>query len=257
MRSERSVLGNLRGFTAVAVTALLLISCGGGSGGGSGFSVGGSPQQINGTWFGSLQDPLGDLHTYTVTIAGGAVTEIQIDGVVQMDGGQVLTGTITKDSDVLYSLTLSDGTEAAFIVDPAILYAAIVDDEFNFGVVEKDATSLPGYVGSHIDGDWSGVTVETDFTIATEFPSSASCAIAAFPSCTSNITGVNSEVTVVFFPDAVIGSAQWVGTFDENPGNTGAVRIMLSPDRQFAASYACIDETLFPSDCGFSAWVKQ
>lgn len=258
MYSDRSKFEKIARFIAATLLFLTLSSCGGGSGGGGGSGLsggGGPPQQINGVWFGSLQDPLGTLHTYTVTIVGGAVTEIQIDGVVQMDAGQLLTGTISKDSDVLYSLTLSDGTEIAFIIDPAVLYAAVVDDEFNFGVVEKGANGLPGYVDSDIDGNWSGVTVETDFTISTEVPSTASC---TFPTCNANSAGVDSVIAVAFFPGVVVtNSAQWVGTFVETLGDTGAVRVMLSPDKLFAVSYACVDEALFPTDCGFSAWVKQ
>lgn len=256
MYPDHSVFGKATRFIAAAVLFLALSSCGGGSGGGSGLSAGGgTPQQINGAWFGTLQDTFGNLHTYLVTIAGGVVTEIQIDGVVEMDGGQVLTGTITKDSDVLYSLTLSDGTEAAFIVDVTISYATFVDDVFNFGVVEKDVVGLPGYVDTDINGDWSGVTVETDFTISTEVTSIASCV--ALPTCNVTSGGVDSVITVAFFPDVVINSAQWVGTFVENPGDTGDVRVMLSLDKQFAASYACVDVLLFPTDCGFSAWVRQ
>lgn len=250
MKSDRSIFRNVLRYVTVLVVILFLSACGGGSGGGSGLSVGGSPQQINGTWFGSLQDTVGDLHTYSVTIAGGAITQILIDGVDQM-----LTGTVTKDSDVLYSLTLSDGTEAAFIVDVTISYAVFVDDVFNFGVVEKNAVGLPGYVDTDINGDWSGVTVETDFTISTEVTSIASCV--ALPTCNATSGGVDSVITVAFFPDLVINSAQWVGTFVENPGDTGDVRMMLSPDKQFAASYACVDVNLFPAGCGFSAWVKQ
>jgi len=253
MYPDRSIFGKVTRFIAVAILFLALGSCGGGSGGsGSGLSVGGSPQQINGVWFGSLQDvTLGTLHTYTVTIVGGVVTKIQIDGVPQMDGGQVLTGTISKDSDVLYSITLSDGTEAGFIVDAGTLHATFVDDAFNFGVVLKDATGLPAFLVNDTDGDWSGDTVVTDFVVSAEFTSTANCVNLM---CIVLGNSITSNVDISGFFSAAFGL--WTGTYSNTAGEVGVAAVILSPDKQFAGSYLCDNAGVFPGDCDFSAWVR-
>jgi len=253
MYPDRSIFGNVIHFATVIVMVLLLSSCGGGTSDGSGLQVPGSPGQLDGTWFGSLEDRSTPntivLRTFTVTISGGAITQILIDSV-----DQLLTGTINGESGTLYSLTLSDGTKAGFLVDTAVLHATFVDDGFNFGVVQKGAVGLPafGFDISDTDGSWVGNTVETDFVIWTEFSSTASCTNLL---CTARGNGVNSSIDLSGFFSSAFG--QWNGTFTNTAGESGEVTVMLSPDKQFAASYSCSDVATFLDTCDFSAWVLQ
>lgn len=252
MQPDRSTFGNVIHFAVIIVMVLLLGSCGGGSGGGSsGFKAGASVRQLDGTWFGSLEDRSNPniivLRTFTVTISGGAITQILIDSV-----DQLLTGTIGRESNTLYSLTLSDGTKAGFLVDAAVLHATFVDDGFNFGVVEKGAVGLPTFFILDTDGSWLGNTVETDLVTWTEFTSTAACTNLL---CTASGNGVNSNIDLSVFFSSVYG--QWNGTFNNTAGATGVATVMLSPDKQFAASYSCSDVATFLDTCDFSAWVKQ
>ncbi len=243
-----SIFSKVTRFFTIAVLFLALTSCGGGSGGGgTGFSAGGPPLELDGTWSGSLQDPTGALHTYTVTISAGVITQILIDA-----ADQNLTGTITKESDSLYSLTLSDGTVAGFIVDAATLHAAFVDDAFNFGVVQKGAAGLPTFLVNDTGGNWVGDTVVTDFVVFAEFTSTATCVNL---SCTAIGNGVISNVELSGFFSADFGL--WQGIFTNDVGESGVTTVMLSPDKQFAASHACDKPGFFPNDCDFSAWVKR
>ena len=247
MYRGRFVFSNVIRFAAAAVLILSLGACGGGSSDGSGFVVGAPMQQLDGAWFGSLEDPVGGLHTYQVTVSGDAVSQILIDGV-----DQGLTGTITKESDVLFSLVLSDGAEAGFIVDAAVQHAVFVDDSFNFAVVQKGVSGLPVFLVNDVDGNWSGNTIITDFVISSEFASTASCTNLL---CTASGNGVNASIDLSGSFDATFG--QWAGTFNNSAGESGVARALLSADKLFAGSYTCDNAGSFPDACDFSAWVRQ
>lgn len=239
--------GWVRRFWILSILALALTACGGGSGGGTGFSVNVPVQDLDGTWFGSLSDTVGVLHVYQVTITGGAISEILIDAI-----DQGLTGAIVRESDTLFSVTLSDGTEAGFLVDAAVQHAAFIDDGFNVGIVQKDATGLPTFLINDTDGSWSGNSVTTDFTVFQEFVSSATCLNL---SCTATGNGVTSSVDLSGTFSSAFG--RWTGTFSNTAGISGTATVMLSVDKQFAGSFACDAAGVFPVDCEFSAWVKQ
>jgi hypothetical protein len=84
--------------------------------------------------------------------------------------------------------------------------------------------------------------------VTQSFASSASIANNA----TRTFTG--SDVNGAFsgsFPTAALG--RWIGNFTQGSA-AGEVRAFLSPDKTFAATWACSGAQVFPVDCSFSAW---
>ncbi len=247
MYLDRSLFRIIMRFASVVALVFSLAGCGGGSGGSTGFSVNVPIQSLDGTWFGSMNDAVGGLHSYQITIAGGAIGQILVDAV-----DQGFTGAIVRESDTLFTLTLSDGTVVEFFIDAAVQHAGFVDDGFNFGVVQKDALGLPTFFINDTDGDWSGNSVVTDFTTSLEFASTASCLNLL---CTATGNGVNSNVDLSGGFSSAFG--RWQGTFNNSAGDSGVITVMLSADKQFAGSFACDAAGVFPVDCDFSGWVKQ
>lgn len=251
MHTKHNSLVFIKGILIGLISILLVTACGGGDG--SGFSAnppsGVDIAQLDGTWSGSAEDSLGGLHTYQVTISGGVITEILIDGV---NAG--LIGTITKEaqSTVVFSTVLSDGTSGGFIVDIAAVHAVFVDEDFTFGVVQKNAGVLPTFLVNDTDGDWSGHTVQTDLNSFLEFTSSGSCVNLA---CTGSGNGVTSNIDLTVSFDATFG--RWEGTYTNSLGDNGDTTVMLSTDKQFAGSHSCDSIIPFPDGCDFTAWVKQ
>ena len=219
---------------ALCFCTLLFASCGGGGGGGDPAPP---PPNLTGTWFGTLEDPNSMMHTTSVTISGTSITEIRVDNLVT---GQ--TGTITQRSAQVFAFTLNDGTKGGLFLDSLAAHAAFVDDDFNFGVVQKGATFVPTYANTDINGSWSGIVVTTtDFNNFSTAPSSATC---THPTC-----GTGGETVTLGAVDALgryLGSSAPSGAF---------VAAILSPDKQFGGTYAC--DAAFPAGCEFTAWRKQ
>lgn len=233
----------------ITLTFILLSACGGG-GSGSDRITGTAvtpPQQLDGTWSGSLEDPAGLLQTFQITVNGNTLSQLLLDGV-----DQGLTGTLTAQSTTTYAVSLSDSTKAMFIIDAALQHATFVDDAFNFGVVEKNAIGSPIFSIGDVNGNWSGTTVVTDFATFSGFPSTASCVSLQ---CTATGNGVTTTIDLT--GTFVITFGQWNGSFSNSNGDVGTSVVMLSPDKQFVAAYGCDNIGVFPDACDFSAWVRQ
>ena len=159
---------------ALCFFPVLFASCGGGGDGGPPPPT---APDMTGTWFGTVEDPNSAMHTTSVTISGTSITEIRVDGLV-VPGR---TGTIAQRSAQVFAFTLNDGTKGGFFLDPSLAHAAFVDDEFNFGVVQKGATVVPTYANADINGSWSGIVVTTtDFNTFNTAPWGATC---THPTC--------------------------------------------------------------------------
>lgn len=248
----------MKHFTRVITLVLLsylLSACGGGGGGGGG--AGGGPgglsvASLQGSWYGTLEDDIGNLYTIGLTVDGaGNVTSMKIDGTATGD-----TAVITKESAKVFGMTISDGTNAGFIVDAAGTHAGFVDDTFFFAVLQKNATSLPTFARADVIGSWSGygVTVDAGFNLDQEFASSATVDSSYNISGSDALTG---SFTGSFGPyDTTYGRHQGSIT---NTNATGNVSAFLSPDKNFAATWACFGllPGSFPVNCSFSAWNKQ
>lgn len=236
------------GAAFLAATAATLVACGGGSGNKDSFSVGVTVEQLSGTWTGSLEDSGGVLHTLSVTIAAGSVTQVLVDG-----GDLAQTGTVTKASDALFSVVLGSA-ETRLFIDTTATHAVFVDENFNFGVIEKDAAApLPVYTLDDSNGDWAGRTLTTDFSAYTVFASSGAC---LNQTCSNVGNGVTASMDLSGPFDGVVGN--WTGTYSiVSPTESGDVSLLMSDDMNFVGFYQCPTTALSVSDCRFSAWVRQ
>jgi len=230
-------------FVALCFCTVLVAACGGGGDGGPPPPP--TAPDMTGTWLGTLEDPNALMHTTSVTISGTSITEIRVNGLVT---GR--TGTVTMSPNAqVFVFTLNDGTKGAFFLDSNLTHAAFVDDEFNFGVVQKGASAVPTYADADINGSWSGIAgTTTDFNNFSIDSSTANC---THPTCT--VTDSSGPNTVTFGSvDTTFGRWQSISS------TTGAlVAAFLSPDKQFAGTYACNGFAGFPGTCEFTAWKKQ
>jgi len=233
----------------------VLAACGGGGGGASG---GGAPAGLSGAWFGAAEDETGQLHAVRMTIAGSKVTSFAVDG-GELGG----TGPLSQDAAQVFSavLTFPGGQlQVILFADPAGTHFVYLDNFFRFGVLQKNATTLPAYSTVDINGKWRGISTFTDFNEFQSDPSSAICIVG-----TCSVTEVGDRMTEAFTQgfDSVFG--RWLGTTTINLNNgpevTKISRAFVSPDKTFAGVWRClvgVDGTvLFPGKCTYSAWVKH
>ena len=230
--------------------AVLLTSCGGGGGGGGDGGGTPPPAALSGTWFGTLEDASLSLFAVSITISGGAITQVLQNGV-----NTGLTGTVTQQSAEVMRYTLTDGVDTlsgTFLLH-ADTHIAFADDGLNFGVLQKNAGSLPTYVyNTDLNGAWTGTALLTDFT--SFFTAAGATANCAFSSPTVTCTVTNPSGT---FPTALSGAfdatfGRWTGTY--TGPTTGSSNVFLSADKTFAAAWACDNPDQFwPDDCAFYA----
>lgn len=227
-----------------------MVACGGGGGGGGGVDP--AIANLQGTWLGTLEDPSGAFFKLKVTIDGaGKMTQVQINDVDQND-----TATITKDADKIFSLVFDDGTEAGFMVDASSSHAGFVDEDFNFGVLQKGATGLPVYdMEAESIGSFSGYTALLNATgdLVQSFNSQATV------SNTHIITG-SDDRGVTFSGSFVGGDDDYgvvYGSMTDSNGFSATVEAFLSVDKNFAAVWACDLSGGFPEDCAFNIWTRQ
>ena len=220
----------------------LLTACGGGD------SDANSP--LAGAWYGTLEDSSSVMHTLSVNISSNnTISSILIDNV-----NQNLTGAITAQASTigskLYGFVLSDATEGGFFTDSTHSYIAYLADDFSFGVLQKGATSLPGYISTDIAGNWSGYSVELDsaWDLSDEYTSTATVQTDGSFSVTAS--GTISTGTFTRY-DPTYG--RYTGSYS-NPPVTGDVSAFISVDKQFVASWACSGS--WPSSCSYSSWTK-
>ena len=223
-----------------------------GGGGDEAFDTGVSISSLDGTWSGTIEDSFTNMFAYQVTIVSGSIIETRVDGIITGT-----TGTIIKEfsSDVVFSVVLAGGVEAGFIVDSAARYAVFVNEDWSFGVVQKQAGSLPGFLITDIDGNLNGLIVETSDLSANGFveqSSSGSCTGLICTGTSSN--GVTSTVNFDGVFDSMFG--RWEGDYTNSAGGSGDVTLLMSTDKQFVGAYACDYTSTFPVGCDFSAWVK-
>ena len=219
---------------------LTLSACGGGGGGGSDDDD--VIPGLDGSWGGNLEDSIGTMHNFTITISGDTVTKVLVDGV---DDG--ITGSIVQASANVFEVRLSDASKAGFIVDDARQHMTILDEDFNIGVLQKNAGGLPPFEQADIAGSGSGIVVTTDFVTFQEFSGSVTCDAAG--TCTGTDGNVGDFTATLTYTDL----GRWTGT-SNYAGGSSTVSVFLSADKQFAGSWACnFAIGGFPDDCSFSA----
>ncbi len=243
---------------SIAVTvglAFVLAACGGGGSG----TTAPTASNLTGTWYGNY-DLLGTATTISVVVgSGNSVTSVSIGAV---DAG--LTGSIALIQNSLYGYTLYQGTalydQGGFLVDAAAQHAGFLSSQGDFGVVEKGGAATT-YADSDKVGTWSGYTIRLDVGGNVTGYSTSSVTVAAdgsFTGTDSTSGAFQSGLVNLSLSDATYGT--YTGTFDSTVTTGGDMKVWISPDKMFAASYACVSGTTPATGlhwCNYSSWVKQ
>lgn len=122
---------------ALGLALIGVAACGGGGGSSSSGS-----SALAGTWVGSemLADSgLAMVELRIVVNSKNKITSILIDKVDQGGGGSITPHPSEKG---IYDVLLDDGTEGGFFLDATGKYAVFVDEEHNFGVLQKGASGM-------------------------------------------------------------------------------------------------------------------
>ncbi len=244
---------------AAGFLAAALVGCGGGGGGdavtGGVAGTQGQSGPLAGTWFGAAEDETGQLHSVRMTIADSRVTAFAVDG-ADIGG----SGPLSQDDAQVYSasLTFPQGQlQVILFADPAAAHFVYLDNFFRFGVLQKNATTLPAYASIDINGTWKGISAFTDFAQYDWDSSSAICIVG-----TCSVTEKDDRMTESFTGgfDSVFG--RWLGTsvikLPTGPDVNKISRAFVSPDKKFAGVWRCLvgadGNVLFPNKCTYSAW---
>lgn len=222
---------------------------GSGSGGDSDSESSSTTATPNGTWRGNLEDAGSGMHTTTVTISGGQITSILIDGT-----DQGVTGTVTREQGDFWIYELSDGTTGGFIFDDEFEHATFVDQDTNIGVIEKGASSLPSFNQTDIALTASGTVVNLTGSFEVESVGSSSISCDGSGNCNGNDSLVG-DFTVSSLALSGDGLGRWLGQFNNNVPESGVARAFVTADKGFAGSWMCPDTaTSFIGGCSFHAW---
>ena len=218
---------------------------------------------LSGTWFGAIENPNVPLALGTVQmeVSGDQVMTVVSSGIDRNVVGTIefVRGRFHRIGFI--DLVNGDEWNAGLIVSGDGAHAVLLDDVFNIGPIERDATSLPVYSLSDFDMTASGVvvTLTDDFEVNETGGSRVTCSNRPnIPTCAG--TDIFGEFNATF--SVVDGSfGRWIGTFNRTGGDAAAgtddstTTVLLSPDRRFAAGWACRPNgTAFFAGCSLYGW---
>lgn len=238
------------GGTVVLGAILLVSACGGGGGGSPGSS------DLTGTWKGVYD--IGAFYEMDVVVSGTSITSVSLGGTSTGDSGSFA---LVQSKIYEYSLTPSGGY-GGFMSDSSGTHAALLDLATpGFAVLQKGATAITNITsGDELAGSWAGYSVHLDAMENVDNVSSTSVTVSPYDGIsmmplsgtgpsgafTGGLTGANSA------------GVYWGSYTITGSGITGTVWVYLSPDYNFAASWACDNGAVPPSvDCSYHAWNRQ
>lgn len=215
---------------------------------------------LDGEWHGrTIVTSGGTSYIYYVSFfmdATGVITKINLNGT-----STGLTGTTTSTGANTFSYALSDGVQGGFMLDPAGKHLGFIDTDFDYGILQKGALQSVTYVGTEIAGTWSGYSLELNNSLDVVERVTSSASIATSSSFTAKASdGVTTTGTMPTFHSTY---GYWLGTGSNSDGNSGKLLAMMSEDKTFAATWACINgysgtfEIYNVGGCSFSIWNKQ
>ena len=218
-----------------------------------------APLGLDGTWGGIAEDIDYDMGTISATVEERSITRFSIDGVDQNQ-----TSLIAPIESDVFSYRTSDGINGGMIVDPSKLYGVIVNEQWEFGVVQKGATAPYGSATIvDLNGSWSGFFVGLFDDEYYRFPVTSECNSNI---CVTTATGpaVNGQGVVVEEITGVQSTANFMHraslafdfTFANTLGGSGVGAGFLSKDKRFLGVYAC-PESMILGECEFGALVKN
>jgi hypothetical protein len=229
---------------ACCVGALLCVSgCGSNTYGGGGYD----PRfaLLYGGWFGAWSTTGDGLNMarLSLTVDGYAqITLVEIDGAVELeaDGVTPTTGTLSlvAGQSRIYAFELTNGWTGGFYADDAHDHAVLADGT-GFGVLQKDAISLPTYEDADLrDAGFRGYAVDVDDDLL--FLGSVDSQLDVFADgqfdgvLENGSTFVNVDATTVDLSDATFGVFGAAYDVTVGAGSTQATALwFLTPDMNF------------------------
>ena len=233
----------MRRSVLVVVLTLLVcsfyLSCGGG-----GDSDGSSVANLQGTWFGVIEDDTGALQEFSQQVDGaGNVVEEKVGDVVTG-----ITGFINEDWDenLFWVLLNNPGGSSPLqggimIVDNGYRHATYADSGLLFGVIEKGAVSLPAYASSDIVGDYTGGAYEFAFDPEDNFWTWGGDPVSMTVNANLIFSGAAPGESFSGGFDPTLRSSTsggYIGTVDSSRPMKLDIKALVSPDRTFVAAYA-------------------
>jgi hypothetical protein len=198
---------------------------------------------LDGAWYGAMEDDTGTLFTLEWEICGDRIVRESVGGFTSG-----VTGRLWQAGAGAWRGTLSDGTDFRVLTDAARRHLVMVNDVFEFSVLERGAIGLPGYLFSDLDGHWSGRNAWLDWA--------PDVVDAAWMLCGAGRCDVAEAggVSATLWFDVLDGDfGMYRGEFADSLGQAGIAGALMSPDLLFLGTYACPADFRGPDDCTFGA----
>lgn len=250
----------IRSGSVIATTVLIIAGCGGG-GGGESSGGGGAPSNtlgLNGTWGGVAEDIGFDLATVSATIEDRSVVQFLVD-----DRNFGETALITRlDSDVFEYISNFD-LYGGFLTDLSNSYAVFVNEDWDFGVLQRNASAPFGTATiADLDGTWRGSVIGFFADSYFRYTASGSCSAGdclftitsplrdSDGNVLGDLTGQQTTLSAEHW-DSLAFDVSWA-----NSNGSGLGSLFMSKDRNFVGAYLC-PRGGWLEDCEFAAMVRQ
>ena len=198
---------------------------------------------LDGAWFGAMEDDTGTLFTLEWRVCGDEIAREVVGG---FSSG--VTGQLWQTGPGVWRGALSDGTELRMLTDPARRHAMMVNDVFEFAVLEREAIGLPGYFFSDLDGHWSGRHAWLGWGANQVQDAWALCGAGRCD--TTEAGGVSATLWFDLLEEEF---GMYRGEYLDSLGSDGIAGALMSPDLLFLGTYTCPLDYLGPEDCTFGA----
>ena len=203
---------------------------------------------LDGSWFGAMEDGGGDLFTLEWHICGDSITGEFVSG---FSSG--LSGRLWPDGPGAWQGRFSDGTEFHLLTDPGRRHAMMVNDYFEFAVLEREAVGLPGYFFSDLDGAWSGRHARLGWSSTELWDAWLLCADGVCDSEDSSGTFATLWFDELGFDELADDYGLYRGEFVDSQDASGIAGALMSSDLLFLGTYTCPSGYRGPEDCSFGA----
>lgn len=214
------------------------------------------PVELAGSWDGSQRDAAGDMHSVTLSFdSSGQLYSYRVDGA---ETGNTGSAAGPDDSGTLFALRFRDGSRGGLITNDNHTHAALLDQNFNLAVLQRNAPPPTPFVeGDVVQPAWWGVYVDVDDQLEYRDRGGALLEVAADRSFTGTDANVRlfQDTSPLSLADAAFGL--FTGAFVNvlGPAGAGPLVMLVSPDRSHAAGYTCSpDESAFPLGCRYYLW---
>jgi hypothetical protein len=198
---------------------------------------------LDGTWFGAMEDDGGDLFTLEWRICGDTITREIVSGF-----STGISGRLWQTGPGAWRGRLSDGTEFHMLTDPGRRHAMMVNDYFEFAVLEHEALGLPRYFFSDLDGAWSGRHARLGRSSTELRDAWLLCADGV---CDSEDAG--GTFATLWFDELDRDFGLYFGEFVDSRDTFGFAGALMSSDLLFLGTYTCPSGYRGPADCTFGA----